>query len=187
MKWLLGAVLVWVAYLFVTILTFPSGTLSDNSDVAVVLGAAVYKTKPSPVFAERLNHAINLYHAGKVSKLVFTGGKGEQNELAESIVARDYAMNKKVNSDDIFVETISLTTRENLVYAKQILEREKLNSVLIVSDPLHLKRAMLMVNSLGINAKPSATPTSRYQSFKKILPFVLRELYFYHHFLLLSE
>lgn len=79
-----------------------------------------------------------------VSKLIFTGGAREKHELAESIVAMNYALEKKVSSGDIFIETSSLTTHENLLNAKPILEREKIESVLVISDALHLKRAMLM-------------------------------------------
>ena len=199
-KWLIAAILLWLIYLFISIYNFPAGKLTDTADAAIVLGAAVDQSKPSPVFAERIHHAINLYHEGKVKKLVFTGGianiiSNQQNQdqnknqkaYAESIVAQDYAISKQVSPDDIFIETNSVTTRENLIYAKQILKKQKLKTVLIVSDPLHLKRAMLMSKGLNIEAKPSATTTSRYQSVKKKLPFALRELYFYHHYLLFSE
>ena len=195
-KWLIAAILLWLIYTFISIFNYPSGNLSDSADAAIVLGAAVYKSKPSPVFAERINHAINLYHSGKIQKLIFTGGiaddqnnqqNKDQDSLAESVVARDYAISKKVNPNDIFIETSSVTTHENLIYAKPILEKQNLKTVLIVSDPLHLKRAMLMSKGLNIDAKTSATPSSRYQSFKKKLPFALRELYFYHHYLLFSD
>ena len=187
LKCLLILFILWLGFLFITIINYPTGKLSDSADAAIVLGAAVYESKPSPVFAERLNHAINLYHADKVDKLIFTGGTSDTKTLAESSVARDYAINKKVSSDDIFIEKDSVTTRENLVYAKQIVDQKHIDSVLIISDPLHLKRAMLMANVLGINATASATPTSRYQSLKTKLPFAFRELYFYHHYLIFDE
>ena len=186
-KLVLGLLLVWLFYLFYSILSFPVGKLSDSADAAIVLGAAVYDSKPSPVFAARLNHAINLYHKGKVHKLIFTGGTVDKHTQAESIVARDFAISKKVNNDDIYIETNSLTTQENLTNAHEIFKLKKLQSALIVSDNLHLKRAMLMAKDLNINATPSATPTSRYQSLKTRLPFAFRELYFYHHYLLFSK
>lgn len=187
LKWLFILILFWISYLLFTILSFPIGTLSDKADAAIVLGAAVHNSKPSSVFAERINHAVNLYHAGKVKKLIFTGATGEKDELAESVVARDYAISKNVSSNNIFIETRSVTTHQNLVYAKELLDREKLTTALIVSDSMHLKRAILISKRLNLKAKPSATPTSRYQSLKKKLPFALRELYFYHHYLLFSE
>lgn len=60
-------------------------TYSDNSsdtqaDAAVVLGAAVWSQGVSPVFRERINHAIELYRRGRVHKIIFTGGQGNRNE-----------------------------------------------------------------------------------------------------------
>ena len=186
-KYLLFLLLVWIGFIFTSIINYPEGKITDIADAAIVLGAAVYQSKPSPVFAERLNHAINIYHTGNINKLIFTGGTADKNIATESEVAKAYAISKQVKPSDIYIESYSVTTKQNLVYAKQIIEREKFNSVLIVSDSLHLKRAMLMANSMNINAKPSATPTSRYQSIKTKLPFALRELYFYHHYLLFGE
>lgn len=186
-KWIVGIIILWISYLIYSILSFPSGTLSDSAEVAIVLGAVVSNEKPSLVFAERLNHAVNLYHAGKVVKLIFTGGIGENKKYAESEVALNFAIQKKVKADDILIETSSLTTRENLVNAQQILKIEEISTALIISDALHLKRAMKMARDLKIKAKPSATPTSRYQSLKKQFPFALREAYFYHHYLLFGD
>lgn len=180
-------VFIWLGYLFVSIINYPSGKMSDSADAAIVLGAAVYASKPSPVFKERLNHAINLYHSNKVGSLIFTGGTTDTNTPAESIVAREYALRNNVKADDIFIEAESVTTKQNLLNALLIIKQENFSSILIISDPLHLKRAMMMAKDLNINAKPSATPSSRYQSLKTKLPFALRELYFYHHYLLFSE
>lgn len=185
-KWFLALAVLWLVCMFLTILNYPEGKLSDRAGAAIVLGAATYKTIPSPVFAERINHAVDLYHLGMVSKLIFTGGAREKHELAESIVAMNYALEKKVSSGDIFIETSSLTTHENLLNAKPILEREKIESVLVISDALHLKRAMLMAKKLNIQVIPSGTPTTLYKSLRTKLPFALRELYFYHHYLLFS-
>jgi len=187
MKWLLGLFLLWLFFLLASILNFPNGELSDAADAAIVLGAAVDNDKPSPVFAERINHAINLYHAGKVNRLIFTGGIGESQKFAEATVARDYAIDKKVENQDIFIETESLTTQQNIANAQQIVNQQKFTKVLLISDGLHLTRAIAMANDLGLNAKASATPTSRYQSLKTKLPFALRELYFYHHYCLFGE
>lgn len=187
LKWLIILLLFWLGYLFFSIFNYPVGRTSDSADVAIVLGAAVYKNKPSPVFAERLNHAINLYQAGNVKKLLFTGGSSDEKTPAESSIGKDYALNRNVKAEDIFMETQSATTYQNLYFTKRLLETHSLKSALIISDSLHLKRAMLMANVLGIQAKPSATPSTRYKSLKTQLPFTFRELYFYHHFLLFRK
>ena len=82
------------------------------------------------------------------------------------------------------METESRTTFENLAGAKGVVEREDLGRVLIVSDPLHMKRAVLMARDMGLDAYSSPTPTSRYRSWRTQLRFLLREVYFYSTYLL---
>lgn len=149
------------------------------ADAAIVLGAAVYRDRPSPVFRERINHAIDLYHDGTVKFIIFTGAVGNRDELAEAEVARTYAMQRGVPAEAILIETISTTTEENLREAGRILEENNLGRVLIVSDPLHMKRAILTARDLGLDAHPSPTPTSRYRTWRSQLTFLLRETYFY--------
>lgn len=155
-----------------------------HADAAIVLGAAVWGDELSPVFRERVNHAVDLYRSGRARKLIFTGGQGNQDEAAESVAARQYARQSGVPAGDILIEDRSHTTYENLLYAKQVANDEGLNKVLIVSDPLHMKRAMVMARDLGMEAYPSPTPTSRYQSVKSQAGLLAHETYYYIGYLL---
>ncbi|MBF2062969.1 MAG: YdcF family protein [Calothrix sp. C42_A2020_038] len=155
-----------------------------SADAAIVLGAEVWQEKPSPVFRERINHAINLYKQGKVSSIIFTGGIGDDKDIAEATVGKDYAIANGVNESDILIETRSRTTLQNLKNAKTVASSEQLSEFLIVSDPLHLKRATLMARDLGMNAYPSATPTTRYQSAESKLKFLIRETSAYFIYLI---
>ena len=187
-KWFIFLFFLWVMFLGYQIATFPLGKTADKADVAIVLGAAVNGDKPSLVFKERINNAIGLYQAGNIQKVIFTGGLGDGESHAESLVAKSYAMTLGIPEADILTETESHTTRDNLLQAQKLLEETALTSALIVSDPLHSKRAMMMVKNIGIaSAKPSATPTSRYKSLKTKIPFILREIYFYHHYMVFNE
>lgn len=187
-KWLVFLFLSWILFLGYQIATFPLGKLTDKADVAIVLGAAVNADKPSPVFKERINHAINLYQEGNIQKIIFTGGLGEGEIDAESIVAKKYAMTLGVPETDILTEIESHTTRDNLLQAQKLLITTGLTSVLIVSDPLHSKRAMLIAKDIGlVEAKSSASPTSLYKSLKTRIPFLIREIYFYHHYWVFNE
>src|SRR4030095_14499958 len=103
---------------------------------AIVLGAAVWGTDTSPVFKERINHGIDLYQRGKVRKLIFTGGQGNNGEPTEAAAARQYALERGVPPGDILVEEKSNTTYENILYAKQVADAQGIRTVLIVSDPL---------------------------------------------------
>ncbi|WP_414552838.1 YdcF family protein [Anabaena sp. CCY 0017] len=162
------------------------GNSSNNikADAAIVLGAAVWGEEPSPVFRERINHAINLYKNGYVKTLIFTGGVGESHEPAEAIVGKKYALAQQVKAGDIFTETQSRTTHQNLKNALEVAKTHQLTKFLIVSDPLHMKRAVLMARGLGMDAHSSPTPTTRYRSFHSQMEFLSRETYFYFVYLM---
>ena len=160
-------------------------TRSDASaDAAIVLGAAVWSSGVSPVFRERINHGIDLYRTGKVRKLIFTGGQGNPGEPTESAAARDYALQSGVPAQDILIEEKSHTTYENIQYAKQVADTHNIKRVLIVSDPLHMKRAVLMAQDVGLKADPSPTPSTRYQSLKSQLGLLVHETYYYIGYLI---
>jgi uncharacterized SAM-binding protein YcdF (DUF218 family) len=174
------------AFLFTIVSTatsiylYGNNSYSSKADAAIVLGAAVWGKEPSPVFRERINHAINLYKNGDISKIVFTGGVGDINESAEAVVGQRYAITRGVTAADILTETKSRTTYQNLKNALEVVgTHQELTKFLIVSDPLHLKRAVLMARSLGMDAYPSPTPTTRYRSFQSQMQFLMRETYFY--------
>lgn len=151
-------------------------TTDAQADAAVVLGAAVYKDVPSPVFRERINHAINLFKNGTVKYLIFTGGFGENEKLSEAAVAKNYAVAQGVPAEQILIEEQSRTTFQNLYFAKEITDEKQFQSVLLVSDPLHLKRVLTMATDLKFeNALASPTQTSRIISFNKKLFFLFEE------------
>jgi len=154
-----------------------------KADAIVVLGAAAYHNKPSPVFEERIKHGINLYQQKYASKIIFTGGFGKNAKFAEAQVALFYALNNGVLPTDILIETNSHNTFENLYEAQKILKANNLNSIIIVSDPLHMVRALNIAKKLDINAQSSATPSTKFKSIKTSWRFWLQEVYFFHHHL----
>ena len=114
----------------------------SKSDVAIVLGAGTNNGVLSPVFTERINHGVYLYENQLIDKIIFTGGKGENQTISDSQMAKHYAIEKGVPPNDILIEESSKYTYENLMEAKQIMDSLNYSSALIVSDPLHMKRSM---------------------------------------------
>ncbi|YAF94344.1 MAG: YdcF family protein [Nodularia sp. CChRGM 3473] len=180
------ALLLAIASTSLSIYLYGQNSHNIKADAAIVLGAAVWGEKPSPVFQERINHAINLYKNGNVSTIIFTGGVGESNEPAEAIVGKRYAIAQRVQIDDILTETQSRTTHQNLKNALEVASSYKLQKFLIVSDPLHMKRAVLMARDLKMDAYPSPTPTTRYRSFHSQMESLIRETYFYFVYIMLK-
>lgn len=181
--WLLVAVLAWCVILGAIVWRYGTHDGATKSDCIIVLGAAVQGTTASPVFEERIRHGIKLYNAGHAPKLLFTGGIGDGQIHSESSIGRSIAIQQGVPATDILVEEKSRTTQENLSEARALMKQHQMDSAIIVSDPLHMKRAMMMADDLDIVAVSSPTPTSRYRSLKTKLGFLVRELYFVHHYL----
>lgn len=180
---LISALILAIASISFSIYSYGNNNNLIKADAAIVLGAAVWGEEPSPVFRERINHSINLYKNGDVLMIIFTGGIGEKGESAEAIVGKRYAITQGVKSADILIETESRTTNQNLKNAQKVADEYQLTKFLIVSDPLHLKRSVLMAQDLGMDAYPSPTPTTRYRSLNSQLQFLMRETYFYFVYL----
>lgn len=180
----ISVIFIFIGYMAFSIWSFGNKSQLVKTDAAIVLGAAVWDNKPSPVLRERINHAIWLYDNNYVDKIIFTGGKGKGSKYSESEISRAYAIKNDVSSDDIIIETKSRITEENIKYAYEIATEKNLKTFTIVSDPLHMKRAMLMAKNTGINAYSSPTPSSVYKTLNSQVPFLLRELFFYTGYIL---
>lgn len=175
---LLAVLAIWPALLLLEIHRYAGVRDRSPADGAVVLGAAAWHKRPSPVFAERIRHGISLYRKGRVKGLIFTGGKGRGAPYAEATVARRFALRRGVPAAHIHCETASHTTRENLIEARRITRHLGWQRLLIVSDPLHMRRAIAIARDLGLNAHPSPTPTSRFRSRQSRWRFLARETWF---------
>lgn len=176
------AVIVIVVAIVITavrIYSFSDNSTDVQADAAIVLGAAVWSQGVSPVFRERINHAIDLHRRGRVRKIIFTGGQGNRNEPTEAAAARAYAVSNGISQSDILIEQRSHTTYENLVFAKQLADVHGLKKVLIVSDPMHMRRAITMAQDVGFDAYPSPTLTTRYTGFRSQIEELTRETFYY--------
>lgn len=179
---LLAVLLLIVVYVVTTaasIIVYSKKDEKHAADAAVILGAATSEGEVSPVYRERINHGIRLYEEGYVKALIMTGGYGKGQSISDAAAAKAYAVEQGIPEEDIFIEEKSTITEENLKYAKAVMEENSFESAIIVSDPLHMKRAMLMAKDYGIEAYSSPTDTSMYSSLKTKIPFLLREEFFY--------
>lgn len=178
---LLLVVLFWLAGVAAYITWVGQRDDARPADAIIVLGAAAYDAKPSPVFEERIRHGIDLYRRGLAPKLIFTGGYGGVGaRFSESQVARRYALRQGVPDKAILIESLSRNTHDNLRQASLLMQQHQLNDVIVVSDPLHMARALRISKELGIRAVGSPTPTSRFRTFATRWRFLLQEVYFFH-------
>ena len=179
--WLLVLLALWLAAVAGWIVTAGQRDQAAPADAIIVLGAAAYDAKPSPVFEERIRHGIDLYRRGLAPKLIFTGGYGGVGaRFSESQVARRYALRQGVPDKAILIESLSRNTHDNLRQASLLMQQHQLHDVIVVSDPLHMARALRISKELGIRAVGSPTPTSRFRTFATRWRFLLQEVYFFH-------
>ena len=169
----LGAVAAWIA-------VGPAVTGSERGETAIVLGAAVIGDQPSPVFTARLEHALTLYRADRAGRILVTGGRSAEDSLAEGAAGAAWLQARGVKATAILIEDRSKTTRQNLINARLVLGEAATAPVLIVSDPLHMRRALAMAAAEGFDARPAPTPTTRYRSLATQVPFLAREVWFMH-------
>lgn len=173
------SIILYIVLNIISICVFSTKDQKCKSDVAIILGASTYNGKVSPVYQERINHGIILYKNGYVKKIIVTGGLGAGNIECDAYAAKQYAISQGIPEADILTEDMSTITQENLYNSKLIMEKLKLDTAIIVSDPLHMRRAMLLAKDAGIKAYSSPTATSRYKSLRTKIPFLLRETFFY--------
>ena len=173
------AVMLYIAFIAISIWRYGNVDERTEADAVIILGAAAWHNNPSPVFLERIRHGIWLYQNGYVDYIIFTGGYGTGAEYSEAYVARTYAIAAGIPLESILIEEYSRTTESNFSYAISLMETHDIETVIIVSDPLHMKRAMRMARDAGLSAYSSPTPTSMYQTLGTQLPFLRREVMYY--------
>ncbi len=130
------------------------------ADAIVVLGAAQYDGRPSPVLAARLDHALALWREGQAPRIVVTGGKRPGDRYTEATASADYLIARGVPDSAILREVQGTSTWESLAATARILRNRGLESVLVVSDPYHSLRARETARELGLDAYASPTLTS---------------------------
>lgn len=147
---------------YATYRIYAQGQRDDQrpADAIVVLGAAQYDGRPSPIFAARLDHAVGLFRAGLAPRLIVTGGKAAGDRTTEAASARAYAIAHGVPPEAILVEDGSRTTVESIRAVADIMRANDLSTAVFVSDRPHILRILRMATDDGISAWGSPTRTS---------------------------
>ena len=123
---------------------------AQPADIIVVLGAAEYRGKPSPVLRARLDHALALYQKGLAPRILTTGGAGGDPVYTEGDVGRAYLVSRGVPSEAIVVDAEGASTVYSTASAAEIMRRMALKSCIVVSDGYHIFRAKRMLQSSGM-------------------------------------
>jgi uncharacterized SAM-binding protein YcdF (DUF218 family) len=166
-----SALLVTIAYVSVRIGQQSTRDEAQPADVILVLGAAEYRGRPSPVLRARLEHALELYNRRLAPLIMTTGGAGGDPVFTEAGVGRSYLMSKGVPSESISVEEEGESTVASTAMAGEIMRRMGLHSAIVVSDGYHIYRVKKMMQFRGLNVYGSPR--------KDLAPGFLRERWNY--------
>ncbi len=121
--------------------------LSDV-DCIIILGAGIWGDKPSPMLEDRLLEGIKLYQNGASDKIIMSGDHGRK-EYDEVSIMKNYAIEKGIPSENIFMDHAGFSTYESIYRAKDIFQAKK---IVIVTQKYHLYRALYIANQLGLEA-----------------------------------
>jgi uncharacterized SAM-binding protein YcdF (DUF218 family) len=132
---------------------------AQPADAIVVLGAAQYYGRPSPVLKARLDHALELYERGLAPRILVTGGHGPDARFSEAEVSREYLSSRGVPAEYITVESSGLSTMQSVAAVVEIMDRMRMRSCIVVSDDYHIHRAkrMLAENGVVVYGSPRAS------------------------------
>ncbi|MGH7656997.1 MAG: YdcF family protein [Gemmatimonadales bacterium] len=131
-----------------------------RTDAIVVLGAAQYNGRPSPVLRARLDHAYQLYRAGFARKVVVTGGTGPGDTESEAMVSRRYLISRGVPAQSVVVRPEGRSTFASMQAVGEWARENEVETVLLVSDPFHMGRLLLEARRVQLEAYSSPTKTS---------------------------
>jgi uncharacterized SAM-binding protein YcdF (DUF218 family) len=148
----------WLASV-VAVLRAATRDEAERAQAIIVLGAAQYRGRPSPVLRARLDHAVALYRKGVAPRLVLTGGTAEGDTASEAAVSRVYVLAVGVPDSVILLENDGRTTGQSLATVARLLRARGLDTVVVVSDPFHVLRAQTVARREGLTAFASPTRT----------------------------
>ena len=126
----------------------------------VVLGAAQYNGRPSPVLRARLDHALTLYRERLAPVIIVTGGIGAGDRMSEATVGHRYLRQHAVPDSALVVRPDGHTTAESMRSVAEWMRERELDRVVLVSDPFHMARLRLEARRVGLAPRTSPTRTS---------------------------
>lgn len=174
------ALLVWVGRITLEIHKQSVVDEAAAADVIVIMGAAEYRGKPSPVLRARLDHGLDLFQQGLARRILTTGGAGGDPVFTEGVVGRNYLMSHGVPPEAILLEAEGASTAHSTTVVAEIMRRTGLKSCILVSDGYHIYRAKKMLEFRGLQVfgsprsiKPETGPQDWWLYLRQAIGFVL--------------
>jgi uncharacterized SAM-binding protein YcdF (DUF218 family) len=154
--------LLTAVYFGITVYAIYQQSLIDEArtaDVILVLGAAEYRGRPSPVLRARLDHALALWEQKFAPRILTTGGAGGDPQFTEGEVSRNYLVKNGVPSEAIMLEAEGESTVHSTAAAAEIMRQMNWKSCIVVSDAYHIFRVKKMLEFRGLDVYGSPRPS----------------------------
>ena len=142
------AILLHFTIFEVNVIRFANSQPASDARYMIILGAKVNGETPSLEYQKRIEAAYNYAKEHPDIRIICTGGKGDDEAIPESFAAANFLMRNSVDENRVFKEEQSTSTEENFVYAKEFIEGD-LADVVVVSSAFHLYRASLIAKREG--------------------------------------
>lgn len=133
---------------------------AQAADAIVILGAAQYNGRPSPVLKARLEHGLELFQRNLAPTIITTGEFGPDPNFSEAHVATQFLIERGIHPDRIITEQLGVTTQETVAATINVMRGKGWTRLLVVSDGFHLYRLKRMFEDAGITAFTSPAPGS---------------------------
>lgn len=157
---LVAAVVLYLGVTFVQVWRAAHRDEARPAQAIVVLGAAQFNGRPSPVLRARLDHALGLYRRRLAPVIVVTGGGQPGEKFTEATASANYLLERGVPDSAVLREVSGRTSFQSLSSVAAFLEDRSINRVLLVSDPFHAYRIGAIADELGLEGHTSPTRTS---------------------------
>lgn len=145
------------------VIYFGQSTKVKKADCIIILGCKVYGSTPSPFLIWRTEQGLKLFKEGYGKYIIVSGGKGNGEDISEAEAMKIYLISKGIDSSKVILEDKSASTRANLINSKEIMDKRKFKTAIIVSNKYHLKRASLIARDERIEANYSGVFVTPYK------------------------
>lgn len=148
----------WISYTYVQMKNVANEKPPKDIPYLIILGAKVNGDKMSKALFERAKVGLSYLNQNKNTKVIVTGGKGQDEDISEAEAVKRYLVQNGISKERILMENQSVNTYENIKFAKKLYAVDK---AVIVSNDFHLYRALQLAKSQGIQAYPLAGETPK--------------------------
>jgi len=178
---ILAAVVAINGYMYISVkndIVPPDSLKKGQADCILVLGAGVWGKKPSPMLEDRLKTGIDLYKKSVSDRIIISGDHGQDN-YDEVNVMKQFAVERGVPSEHIFMDHAGFSTYESMYRARDVFKVQKM---VVVTQKYHLYRALYVAKGLGLQAKGVIADKRAYagQSYRNLREWVARVKDFFY-------